>query len=1103
MPVPDARVEFQIGGTWTDATDHAIESAGIQLEYGRSDEGRPVDPGSGSLTLLSPGGLYSNRNPNSPYYGLLPRNTPVRVSTAGATPYLLVPEGVTGRASTPDHASLDITGDLDIRVEVDPQMWVGGGGGYELIGKYQIPGNQRSWRLIITGEGQLFLTWSTDGTAIPSGYRSPILSLHRRQAVRATLDVNNGVGGYTITYYTAQTLAGPWTQLGQAVGTTGTTSIYASTAPLEVGDISNLALSQIERRIYKAEVRNGIDGPIVAAPDFTAQTPGTTSFADSAGRTWTLANGSSISDRAVLAVQSVPTWPTTWHRSGHDVRAPIQTAGVLRRLGQGKKQLASTLRRRIPSYGPVAYWPCEDGSGATQAASALEGAAALRFTKAQFGADDSLAGSTALPSVDSGGTMTGAVPTVGAPTTEWSVHFFYRLDSAPAANAEIMSWRTTGSLKRWRVLLGPATGTIQAFDSDGVLQIDHAVALTSAYFSGWWRLTIRVIQSGGTITWHLNWRNVGGPGAGYSTTAPGTAGAVSQVNTALGTFSGLRIGHITVLPTSDEAVTNAAFLGADTGWAGESAVSRIQRLAAEEAQTLTLSAWQGDMSRVSEPMGPQRPGALLDVLQEPADSDGGVLIEDTQRLALVYRDRTSLENQPAVSIPYSALTTPFAPEEGDVRLRNDITVQRIGGSSARAVQETGPLSTTEVGVYDEAVPLSLYQDEQAAQIAWWRLHMGTWDEARYPSVRIMLHKHPELIPALSALQIGDRVQITGTPSWMPPGPVDLLVQRIRHDVRTHTWDMVLACSPAGPWRVGVLDDQVLGRVDTDGTTLGAAVTASDTSLLLVSGPGAPWITNESHPADFPVDLQVGGEVVRATAIRGVVADAFGRTVASGWGNADSGQAWTRAGGLAADFSVGGGVGAHAGARGTLRATTVPVTLADIDIRADVSMSAVPAGGTAEIHLMARRLGSGDFYTARLMIAAGGAVTLSLRKFVASVETQLATYTTGLTLGAGTWYTLRLSVQGSALAAKVWPRTGAEPAPWQVSATDTSLTLPGVVGLRTLLGSTTTNPLPVPFSFDNIISTPQQATVVRSVNGIVKSHSAGAAVSLAQPVYLAL
>lgn len=871
MPVPDARAELQIGGAWTEATQHVVQSTGVQLSSGRSDEGRPVDPGSGSLTLLSPNGLYSNRNPNSPYFERLPRNVTVRVSCTGATPALLVPEGVAGRASTPDHASLDITGDIDVRVELDPGVWAGRGIGYELLSKYLSTGNQRSWRLIYTGEGQIHFAWSADGITVNLNHRSPVLgSLHGRRAIRATLDVNNGLGGYTVTYYTAPTLAGPWTQVGQTVTTSGTTSVYSSSAALDVGDASSLSLSTIERRIYRAEVRSGIGGAIVAAPDFTVQAPGTTSFTDSVGRSWTVTDGASIDDRTVRAAHVVPTWPATWHRSGGDVRAPISTAGILRRLGQGRKELASTLRRRIPSYLPLAYWPCEDGSDATQAGSPIGGVAPLRVTGWAFNSDSSLASSAALPAVEAGGTMVGVVPPpAGHPLLwpEWSVHLFYRVDAAPGTNQEIFAWQTDGSLKRWRVWLRSGIATLQGLDLDGTARIDQTVAIGADVFEGWQRLTVQARQNPSTsqLDWAIQWTNIGGAAGGVSGSIGEFAGAVTRISTSFGTFSGLRVGHITALPVGTGNGVHDPFLGAETAWAGETAVARLQRLAEEESQTLSLSTWHADLTDTSTALGPQRPGALLDVLQEAADADGGILYEDPHRLALTYRARSTLYNQTPVVIPYSSLTTPFEPDESDLRLRNDVTVERSGGSSARAVQQTGPLSVDEVGLYDESVTLSLETDDQASQIAYWRLHMGTWDEARYPQVRIMLHRHPELIPEVSALRIGDRVQITGTPSWMPPGPVDLIVQRIGEDIKTFTWDVVLTCSPGAPWQVGVFNSTTNGRANTSGSQLTNAISDSATSFSVTTTVGVRWTVD---PAQFPLPITVGGEEMTVTGISG-------------------------------------------------------------------------------------------------------------------------------------------------------------------------------------------------------------------------------------------
>jgi len=91
--------------------------------------------------------------------------------------------------------------------------------------------------------------------------------------------------------------------------------------------------------------------------------------------------------------------------------------------------------------------------------------------------------------------------------------------------------------------------------------------------------------------------------------------------------------------------------------------------------------------------------------------------------------------------------------------------------------------------------------------------------------------------------------------------------------------------------------------------------------------------------------------------------------------------------------------------------------------------------------------------------------------VAGVETQLTTFATGLVYAANVFYTLRLSVEGTVLSAKVWPTASAEPAAFQTTVVDTDLTGPGAVGVRTIPRTATTNPLPLTFSLDNLVVNP--------------------------------
>lgn len=872
--------ELYLDGAWVDISGYVYERDPITITRGRGAEDDRTSPASCTLTLNNRGGVFSPRNPRSPYYGLLQRNTPIRVSVGGPEVWLDIPRGATARAAVASSAALDISGDLDVRIDVAPETWAGGPwaeNGLELIGRYTLTGNQRSWRLVARTSGTVEFAHSTTG-ADYNPWTSPQLPFTggRRGALRVTLDVNNGTGGHTLTWYTADTLAGPWTALGSETRT-GTITLHNPSAPLEIGDAASTVFENGHRRVYGAEVRNGIDGPAVAAPDFTAQAAGATSFVDSAGRTWTLTGGAVLTDRIVRFAGEVVSWPQRWDVSGSDVYVPIEAAGILRRLGQGRKALASTLRRRIPAYAPLAYWPMEDEDGATTAASGLPGGSVLYTLALDFGAESSLAGSSPLPRMSEGSRLNGSVPPPATAATAWHLEFVYLLPEAPASDTIILGAWTTGTVRRWYLMLRSGVATVQGLDIEGNVLVNQLIGIGTNLFSTWTRWQFFMSESGGTVDWTCRWRNVGSIGGQFTGSYSGTVGRVTDVvgppdGYAAGA-DGLALGHIAVFPTAD----TLAYSLADSGYAGETAVSRMARLASEERNTLALAWVDGDPQRDTEHMGPQRPDTLLNLLEDGAEADGGILYEDRRHTRLIYRDRTTLYNQPvALALDYTAgreVAPPLQPEEDDQGLRNDITVRRRGGSWGRAVLEAGPLSVLPpeqggVGLYDEEVELSLESDAQAEPIAGWLLHLATWDEARYPVVHLALHGAPHLIVPATELDIGDRLTIANPPPWLPPDAIDLLAQGYTETLTAHTWDLTLTCRPAGPWTVGVIEDTVLGRADTDGCTLSADLTDTAATAAVTTATGARWIDSVTFPSEFPFHARIGGEIVEVTGIDG-------------------------------------------------------------------------------------------------------------------------------------------------------------------------------------------------------------------------------------------
>ncbi|WP_424862097.1 carbohydrate binding domain-containing protein [Streptomyces sp. MMS24-I29] len=846
------RAELLLGGTWTDITGDVYTREPISITHGTASEGAQPDPASCSLLLNNQSGRYSPRNPLGPYYGLLSRNTPVRITVPGPESYVELDGAATSYARTPGTAALDITGDIDIRVEATTD-WLAPGD-RQLIGKWVTAPGQRSYRLAIVN-GILALFWSADGAT--SYYMGAYLpALPPRAAVRGTIAY--GPGSLTATLYWALSIEGPWHVIDTATTTNQGTNIHASTAPLDIASPSVLNATGIDGRVHRAEVRSGIDGALVATPDFRNLGPGSTTFTDAAGRVWSLGATASVTDREGLFAGEVSEWPPRWSPGGHDAWVPVQAAGILRRLGQGRRPLQSTLRRRIPSSpGLLAYWPMEDGAGATQLYSPLDGVQPLRVSGLELAADSSLGGSAPLPTLGAVASLTATVPRTSV--QGWQVEMAYRLPEMPSIQTEILRVTVGGSAIRTAHAFASTAGIrIEARDADGTTMAFATLTVPNAIadFSGIWnRLVIYVGDAGSGQTWVMcAWRNVlTGIWWYVYTTVTATMGQAASVTGTWGSATqGMAIGHLSVYTTPGTADrqpgTNTA-AGADRGYARESALARLIRLAAEEP-SLRLVTWEGDVTTSSEAMGPQGQDELTDLVAECAETDGGILHERMDRLGLVYRDRATLYNQaPALVLDYARgdVAPPLEPVDDDAAVRNDVTVSREGGSAGRAVVEDGPLSVRPpeeggVGVYEEAVTLSLGVDDQAQPLAAWRAHLGTWDEARYPTVRLLLHRRPGLIPAVLGLRPGDLVRIVNPPHFTGPGPLDLLVRQIQHQPRPRAWDVTLACTPAGPYRIGVVGDPVLGRADTDESSLVSAATAASTTLSVATPTGPVWVT---------------------------------------------------------------------------------------------------------------------------------------------------------------------------------------------------------------------------------------------------------------------
>ncbi len=598
----------------------------------------------------------------------------------------------------------------------------------------------------------------------------------------------------------------------------------------------------------------------------------------------------------------VPSWPTTYDITGIDVRERIGAAGMMRRLFASNQPLRSALFRAwvIDFFVlAVAYWPCEDGQNSASIASGLPGASAMTLSgqaPPTFASNSSFPGSAPLPLL-SASIWTGHIPNhLGIDGNLLRFCMFIPLTGAFDTGVLVRLY-TQGTIARLDLQYGAASNgelNMTGYDPFGtVLFTTGYVPITTVpgYTGGFNGLPVivsmRLELSGPDMDYHLEFLPLLAVAGDLSTSFPLAGGTVSTASLGDGTqviinpdghFDDTAIGHIAYEPQQQGLTQLAAPLNANIA---ETPTSRFTRLCSEQVVAQQVRDVAGSDDTL---MGYQPADTFAALIQQPADSSAGLLFEARDQVltpALVFRTRRSLYNQAAkLTLDHSGhqLSGPLNPVDDDALTRNDVTVQRIGGSSAQQILTSGPLSTQAppdgVGPYPTNYQLSLFPDSALGNHAGWRLHLGTVDEPRYPQISVNLRHSTftgsaAMMAAVLSVDIGDRIVITNPPSFLPPDPISLIVQGYSETIGTFEHDIVFNCSPEDPYKVAVLGDAVLGHADTDGSTLATGVNTTAVSLSVATtgaGTGSPlWTTTAG---DFPFDINIGGERMTVTNITG-------------------------------------------------------------------------------------------------------------------------------------------------------------------------------------------------------------------------------------------
>ncbi|HET6286358.1 MAG TPA: hypothetical protein VFG15_06370 [Amycolatopsis sp.] len=1109
----DLAVELYVNDGWQDITPHVYQRDPIRISRGRPNETTTVAPSSCSLTLNNRGGTYSPRNPIGPYYGSIGRNTPLRVAIRTAKDSFT-------RTVASGWGTADVGGAWSTH----------GAGGSVLASQWNVAAGAGTITVSVADAQRLSyqpaqLYRDVDVAVTVS---APVADV-----TGAAIEFALALSGVSTTDYFRVVVKA---QTTEAV----TIAIFHYSGTTIVGDTTVAGLTFSSGT--QLRIRGQVDGQTIRAKVWAASASepyawnveGRSDLLSGRAAGWVGVRGGlysgntnapvtfsfdSFEVRSTRFFGEVSNWPSQWDTSGNDVYAQIEAAGILRRLGQGQPSLRSTLYRGYTTVSPalLGYWPVEDGTDSTEIASGIGGAPMqLKGGTTTFATNSSFAGSA--PIAKSNASQWSAVLPGAANTGKIQAVFLMQLPDAGETDLDaVFRIDSSGTAAFWDLTYGTLNnGSFQLNVYDQGRSLIHSSGFTFSNLNGQpMQVSIQLEQNGSDVDYVVAVMFYGATG-GLLLTGTVTG---RTVGSCLGVMAnqyrqctGTAYGHIAVRNYVVSIFALAAQLRA---YVGETARARMARLCSETG--VSFAEYNNGQGTASTLVGPQARDSFLALIGEAAAADMGSLSESRSALGLIYRLRNSLYNQrAALTLDYDAghLAPPFRPVEDDQALRNDVTVTRKNGSSYQVEQQTGPLAVTEpstgvgVGRYDTAVTLNLAYDQQAADAASWLVHLGTVDEARYPSIKVNVAKLAKVAPALAldalAVTCDDRIVIENPKATvLAPEDISQLVRGYTEEIRALEHDLTFQCTPASPYDVLVLDDDSLGKIDTDTSALVGAAGATDTQLLVSDYPGPGWT---SDPAEMPIPIVVGGEEMSVTAIS-AAAPSFVGAGAAATGNNASVAPGDPAGLQVGDLKVVAAAIRNSGTGFPL----APTGWSQIGLFGNLAVFGKyhASGDTAPTVAFQGGVANAD--TIAQVCAFRG---VSLRVFSDSQyqlngSAQNIAYPSCATLGPNTvvlyvgwkaddWASVA-TVAGATEIGEPSSTAGDDAGlVWDYRIQTTPVSIPA--GVFTVTGGASAISRGAVIVLDGNV---QRMTVTRSVNGVVKPHASGATVSLARPAAIAL
>lgn len=862
----------------------------INITHGRRNWAGKSDPGRASFTLDSRSHEWAPDDVSAAFWRTYRRNIPCRVGVGTGTTFLESqgrPNGGGSGAFCASSAALQITGSIDVRIEFqlyedpwDRDVVFGANVVYsqlDLIEKYGVGGG---WRMGLVDEsGQLGIMWDwvdngsfVNGTVSNNvGVSLPYWARYRRVTVRTTFEPATGTVTY---YYGTAGVAGAFTLLGSEV--LGATTLKAGTDQVRVsGNTDSFNWRPFPGRTFAAQIRN-LGGSTVASPVFEGAAVGASSVTDSQGNVFSMGSGGRITNMRWRFHGELASLPIRTNVRGNDIYAPVEAAGLLRRLHKGQPVLESPIRRAVTrkAFAVKAYWPMEESGnkllqfGAavnTQPMVVVNGVYPTTSSNKDFDC------SAPLPQM---GSSVYEARVDAYSGTEWQIRFLMSMSATlVGTDLQIVQWATTDM--DWQILWR---------STDGAMKIQASRAGTAVYDSGYIafgiltgpsrfvRVHVSVTINGANVDVNFQTQTPGGVSAGVLVlnAVAGVPGVVTLIRfNPAGNLTDTAIGHVTIQSQETSTTELAAELNA---FIGEKAGVRANRLAAEEGLSLRMIGNPTDTVQ----MGAQGRRTLIDLLDECADADLGILGESRDSLGLLFRCRSDMTAQSVkAALSYTAgyMADVIELDRDDQGFTNDWTVTGPTGATARAQLDDGTaISVSEpptgAGRYADSGNVNVLED-RLPSMAYSMLRFTAVDQPRVTNLAVGMDRAPMVAAPTLAVQILELVQgdlVTTTSVGNYTGTLSQILQGTEDKITATQHEIRMLTTSGVPWSTGIVEDATyVGRYDTAGSSLAASAIAGATSLSVATTLGPLWTTNG---ADLPFDVLINGVRVTVTAISG-------------------------------------------------------------------------------------------------------------------------------------------------------------------------------------------------------------------------------------------